>query len=122
MAGSSNSTGGGNKCQLDAYMQQDIKEVLKQQQEGIQSLVALLKEDMEDLSIITEQLGSNPNQSESKKVKGFSRLLTRRTRFCIKEYWCHEKGNKRLILQFIPCIHSHRLIDISSLEWIRRRV
>ena len=71
MAGSSNSTGGGNKCQLDAYMQQDIKEVLKQQQEGIQSLVALLKEDMEDLSIITEQLGSNPNQSESKKVKGF---------------------------------------------------
>ena len=70
MAGSDGS-GASSKCVLDAFVQQDIKEVLKQQQEGIQTLVKLLREDMEDLSIITEGLGSGQGANEGKKVKQF---------------------------------------------------
>ncbi len=44
---------------LDPYVQEDIKNVLKQQQEGIRALVTLMKDDLHDLEVITELLGSD---------------------------------------------------------------
>jgi len=46
-AGSADGSGG----QLDTYLLRDIKEVLRQQQEGIQSLVHLIKADLADLAV-----------------------------------------------------------------------
>ena len=55
MSGSSSSS---DRCQIDEYTQQDIKEVLKQQQDGIQTMVRLMKEDLADLDVIAEGVES----------------------------------------------------------------
>jgi len=47
---------GGEKYSLDQYAVDDIKCVLKGQQEGIQALVKLLKEDLNDLNVMTSGL------------------------------------------------------------------
>ncbi|KAK3099683.1 hypothetical protein FSP39_007976 [Pinctada imbricata] len=44
--------------QLDAGLQQEIKQLLKQQQEGLKHLVDIIKEDSHDLQLIEENLGS----------------------------------------------------------------
>lgn len=41
---------------LDPYVQQDIRNILKQQQQGIQALILLMKEDFNDLDIMAEEL------------------------------------------------------------------
>jgi len=48
---------GGEKYTLDQYAVQDIKSVLKDQQEGIQALVQCVKEDLKDLEVIMTGLG-----------------------------------------------------------------
>ena len=49
-------SGGMEKYTMDPYLQEDIKSVLKQQQEGIHELVAMLKEDLGDLQVMEEHL------------------------------------------------------------------
>ena len=62
LSGSNLGSGGIEKQQLDPFWQQDIKNVLKQQQEGIQALVNVMKEDLADMAKVTEQL-----ENEAKK-------------------------------------------------------
>lgn len=54
LTGSSSSGSGSDKCVMDEYLQQDIKTVLKQQQDAIQALVSLMREDMADLDLISD--------------------------------------------------------------------
>eukprot|EP00092_Neocalanus_flemingeri_P013242 GFUD01014272.1.p1 GENE.GFUD01014272.1~~GFUD01014272.1.p1 ORF type:complete len:625 (-),score=206.86 GFUD01014272.1:148-2022(-) len=49
---------GGEKYTLDQYAVQDIKSVLKDQQNGIQALVQCVKEDLKDLEVIMTELGT----------------------------------------------------------------
>jgi len=49
---------GGEKYTLDQYAVQDIKSVLKDQQEGIQALVQCVKEDLKDLDTMASALGN----------------------------------------------------------------
>lgn len=58
---------GQEKCSVDPFVLKDIKNVLKQQQEGIQALVSLIREDMGDLAMITEKL----EEEEKKKQKTY---------------------------------------------------
>ena len=58
---------GKEKCSVDPFVLKDIKNVLKQQQEGIQALVSLIREDMGDLAMITEKL----EEEEKKKQKTY---------------------------------------------------
>jgi len=53
---------GGEKYTLDQYAVQDIKSVLKDQQEGIQALVQCVKEDLKDLEVIMTGLGSDSSK------------------------------------------------------------
>jgi len=48
--------GGGEKYTLDQYAVNDIKSVLKDQQDGIQALVKCLKEDLNDLNVMMSGL------------------------------------------------------------------
>jgi nuclear pore complex protein Nup54 len=59
------SSSAGEKHALDQYLQQDIKNVLKQQQQGIQALIMLIKEDVGDLNIIAEELEKEASQKRS---------------------------------------------------------
>ena len=58
---------GCEKYSMDPFLQQDIKNVLKQQQEGIHALMKAIKEDLGDLNSITDALEEEAN----KKSKQF---------------------------------------------------
>jgi len=53
---------GGEKYTLDQYAVQDIKSVLRDQQEGIQALVQCVKEDLKDLEVIITGLGPDSSK------------------------------------------------------------
>jgi nuclear pore complex protein Nup54 len=50
--------GGGEKYQLDGFLLQDVKEVLKLQQNGIQALIQVIKEDLVDLGTVNEAMSA----------------------------------------------------------------
>jgi len=54
---------GGEKYTLDQFAVNDIKSVLKDQQEGIQALVSCVKEDLKDLAVMTSGLEGAKAQS-----------------------------------------------------------
>lgn len=58
---------GGDKYTLDQFAVNDIRGVLKDQQEGIQALVACVKEDLRDLGIMVEGLQV---QEQGRRIEG----------------------------------------------------
>ncbi len=54
----SGADGAGEKCQLDGFVLQDVREVLRQQQDGIQALMQVLKEDLGDLATVRQAMSS----------------------------------------------------------------
>lgn len=48
---------------MDPFLLQDVKQVLKQQQDAIQALVKLITDDIKDLTVITDELEKDDNQS-----------------------------------------------------------
>ena len=50
--------GGEKQPPLDEFLIEDVKEVLKQQQVGLQALIGVIKEDMADLSVISDAVYS----------------------------------------------------------------
>ncbi|TRY62779.1 hypothetical protein TCAL_13128 [Tigriopus californicus] len=48
---------------MDPFLLQDVKQVLKQQQDAIQALVKLITDDIKDLTVITDQLDKDDNQT-----------------------------------------------------------
>jgi len=58
---------GGDKYTLDQFAVNDMKGVLKDQQEGIQALVACVKEDLRDLNTMLEGLHT---QEQGRRVEG----------------------------------------------------
>ena len=50
--------GGEKQPPLDEFLIQDVKEVLRQQQVGLQALIGVIKEDMVDLNVITDAVYS----------------------------------------------------------------
>merc|ERR1712059_111078 len=54
---------GGEKYTLDQFAVNDIKSVLKDQQDGIQALVSCVKEDLKDLAVMTSGLEGAKAQS-----------------------------------------------------------
>lgn len=59
-SGSQTPQGGGS---MDPFLLQDVKQVLKQQQDAIQALVKLITDDIKDLTVITDELEKDDNQS-----------------------------------------------------------
>jgi len=55
--------GGGEKYTLDQYAVNDIKSVLRDQQDGIQALVKCIKEDIKDLGVMMNGLDTCKSQS-----------------------------------------------------------
>ena len=51
-----NGLSGGDHNKLDQFAKEDIKALLKQQHEGIQSLVQAMKQDLSALEIMNEKL------------------------------------------------------------------
>ncbi len=56
-----NGLGSGSETHLDQFAKEDVKLLLKQQHEGIQSLVATMKQDLNALELMNEKLSKNPN-------------------------------------------------------------